>query len=182
MIYKYSKKDSTFKNIFLKTITTTFLTLVLSLWGTGLFFYYLGQKDGIGSLSNEERTVVIKQIDPFKVQELKDYLVELKVKFPDIVYAQARLESNGFSSRIFKENNNMFGMKQSTRRSSTNKGEQFGHAYYDTWRESVLDYALWQCKYLSSIHTRAEYLQYLKQNYAEDPNYYNKLIKIINNG
>jgi flagellum-specific peptidoglycan hydrolase FlgJ len=137
--------------------------------------------EGVSSLSDEERTVVIKQIDPFKVQELKDYLVELNVKFPDIVYAQARLESNGFKSRIFLENNNMFGMKQSTRRSSTNKGEQYGHAYYDTWRESVLDYALWQCKYLSQITTRAEYLEYLKNNYAQDPNYYNKLIKIINN-
>jgi flagellum-specific peptidoglycan hydrolase FlgJ len=74
----------------------------------------------------------------------------------------------------------MFGMKQSTRRSSTNKGEQYGHAYYDNWRESVLDYALWQCKYLSGINTRAEYLEYLKSNYAQDPNYYSKLIKIIN--
>ena len=181
MIYKYSKKDSAFKNVFIKYVSTTFLTATVLLSGTALAFYKYGKMEGVSSLSDEERTVVIKQIDPFKVQELKDYLVELNVKFPDIVYAQARLESNGFKSRIFLENNNMFGMKQSTRRSSTNKGEQYGHAYYDTWRESVLDYALWQCKYLSQITTRAEYLEYLKNNYAQDPNYYNKLIKIINN-
>ena len=180
MIYKYSKKDSAFKNVFIKYVSTTFLTATVLLSGTALEFYQYGKMEGVSSLSDEERTVVIKQIDPFKVQELKDYLVELNVKFPDIVYAQARLESNGFKSRIFLENNNMFGMKQSTRRSSTNKGEQYGHAYYDTWRESVLDYALWQCKYLSQITTRAEYLEYLKNNYAQDPNYYNKLTKIIN--
>lgn len=180
MIYKYSKKDLTFKNVFVKYVSTTFLTATLLLSGTGLAFYHYGKKNGIESLSDQERTVVIKQIDPFKVQELKDYLVELNVKFPDIVYAQARLETNGFKSRIFRENNNLFGMKQSTRRSSTNKGEQFGHAYYDNWRESVLDYALWQCRYLSTVDTRSEYLHYLKTTYAEDPNYYNKLIKILN--
>ena len=180
MIYKYSKKDLAFKNVFIKYVSTTFLVVFSLVLFTSIFFYQYGKQEGIASLSDEERTVIIKQIDPFKVQELKDYLEELNVKFPDIVYAQARLETNGFKSKIFRENNNLFGMKQSTRRSSTNKGEQYGHAYYDNWRESVLDYALWQCKYLSQINTRAEYLEYLKHNYAQDPNYYNKLIKIIN--
>ena len=181
MIYKYSKKDLAFKNIFIKYISTTFLVVFLLVLLTSIFFYQYGKQEGIASLSSEEKSVVIQKIDPFKVQELKDYLVELNVKFPDIVYAQARLETNGFKSKIFLENHNMFGMKKSTRRASTNKGEQFGHAYYDNWRESVLDYALWQCKYLSQINSRAEYLEYLKANYAEDPNYYNKLLKIINN-
>lgn len=180
MIYKYSKKDLAFKNVFIKYVSTTFLVVFSLVLFTSIFFYQYGKREGIASLSDQERMVVIKQIDPFKVQELKDYLEELNVKFPDIVYAQARLETNGFKSKIFKENNNLFGMKQSTRRSSTNKGEQHGHAYYDNWRESVLDYALWQCKYLSQINTRAEYLEYLKANYAEDPNYYQKLLKIIN--
>jgi flagellum-specific peptidoglycan hydrolase FlgJ len=71
-------------------------------------------------------------------------------------------------------------MKTTTKRSSTNKGEQHGHAYYDNWRESVLDFALWQCRYLSTINTRGEYLRYLKANYAEDPNYINKLEKMLN--
>jgi flagellum-specific peptidoglycan hydrolase FlgJ len=71
-------------------------------------------------------------------------------------------------------------MKTATKRSSTNKGEQHGHAYYDNWRESVLDFALWQCRYLSTINTRGEYLRYLKANYAEDPNYINKLEKMLN--
>jgi flagellum-specific peptidoglycan hydrolase FlgJ len=95
------------------------------------------------------------------------------------VYAQAQLETNGFTSRIFKENNNLFGMKQAMQRSSTNIGEQHGHAFYESWRQSVLDYALYQCKYLSGINSKDEYLQYLKQNYAEDPNYFNKLTKLL---
>ena len=179
MIYKYSKKDLLFKNIFIKSISIILLILFLLISSTSLFFYYYGKDKGISSLSGKERILIIKKIDPFNVQEFKNYLVDLNIKFPDIVYAQARLETNGFKSKIFKENNNLFGMKQSTRRSSTNKGEQFGHAFYDTWRESVLDYALWQCRYLSNINTKEEYFQYLKANYAEDPTYVNKLLKIL---
>lgn len=180
MIYKYSKKDLVFKNVFLKYISTTFLLMTLLVIATSSFAYYYGKEKGISSLTNKERMVVIKQIDPFKTQNLKDYLVELNVKFPKIVYAQAQLETGGFTSKIFRENNNLFGMKQSTRRSSTNKGEQFGHAYYDNWRESVLDYALWQCRYMSNIRNEAEYFDYLRKNYAEDPLYFQKLMNILN--
>ena len=180
MIYKYNKKELLFKNVFLKYVSTTFLTVMLLIKVTAFIAFSYGKEEGVTSLSNEERSIIIKKIDPFKVNELKDYLNELNIKFPDVVYAQARLETNGFKSKIFKENNNLFGMKQSTKRSSTNKGEQHGHAYYDSWRESVLDFALWQCRYLSSINTREEYLRYLKANYAEDPNYVNKLEKLLN--
>jgi uncharacterized FlgJ-related protein len=180
MIYKYSKKELLFKNVFLKYVSTTLLSFLLLITVTALLSFHYGKEKGVSSLSNEEKTVIIEKIDPFKVNEFKLYLTELNVKFPDVVYAQARLETNGFKSKIFKENNNLFGMKTATKRSSTNKGEQHGHAYYDNWRESVLDFALWQCRYLSTINTREEYLRYLKANYAEDPNYINKLNKLLN--
>jgi hypothetical protein len=45
--------------------------------------------------------------------------------------------------------------------------------------ESVVDYAFYQAQYLSDIKTEAEYLQYLKANYAEDPNYMAQLQVII---
>ena len=180
MIYKYNKKELIFKNIFLKYVSITISTLFILIIATAILSFNYGKEEGVSSLSNEEKTVIIKKIDPFKVVELKEYLIDLNVKFPDIVYAQSRLETNGFKSKIFRENNNLFGMKTATKRSSTNKGEQHGHAYYDNWRESVLDFALWQCRYLSTINTRGEYLRYLKANYAEDPNYINKLEKILN--
>ena len=180
MIYKFNKKESIFKNVFLKYVSTTLLSFLLLITITSLLSFHYGKEKGISLLSNEEKVVIIEKIDPFKIIELKQYLVDLNVKFPDVVYAQAMLETNGFKSKIFKENNNLFGMKLATKRSSTNKGEQHGHAYYDTWRESVLDFALWQCRYLYNINTREEYLRYLKANYAEDPNYIDKLNK--NNG
>ena len=181
-MYTYNERELRFEN---KIVTLAFIIFGLIVFSILIGFtlgYYAGKAKSIDSLSTKEKVIVINAMDPFKVDSLKDYLHQLNVKFADVVYAQAQLETNGFTSNIFRENHNLFGMKQAMKRSSTNKGEQFGHAYYDTWRESVLDYALFQCKYLSDINTRDEYLQYLRQNYAEDPNYYNKLVKLLNNG
>ena len=181
-MYTYNERELRFEN---KIVTLAFIIFGLIVFSILIGFtlgYYAGKYQPINTLSNKEKVIVINTMDPFKTDSLKSYLEQLNVKFADIVYAQAQLETGGFTSNIFRENHNLFGMKQAMKRSSTNKGEQFGHAYYDTWRESVLDYALFQCKYLSEITTRDEYLQYLRQNYAEDPNYYNKLIKLLNNG
>ena len=180
MIYKYNKDESIFKNVFLKYISTTFGIILTLIIITSLISFHYGKIKGISTLSNEEKSIIIEKIDPFKVVEFKEYLIDLNIKFPEVVYAQARLETNGFKSKIFRENNNLFGMKASTKRSSTNKGIQHGHAYYDSWRESVLDFALWQCRYLGNITTEEEYFRYLKANYAEDPNYINKLKNLIN--
>ena len=180
MIYKYNEKELKFEKAAIKLAYMAVIGLVIAMIIGFVLGFIAGKCRPINTLSNEEKVIVINKMDPFKVDSLKDYLEQLNIKFADVVYAQAQLETAGFTSNIFRENNNLFGMKQAMRRSSTNKGEQFGHAYYDTWRESVLDYALYQCRYLSDISTRGEYLQYLKQNYAADPNYYNKLLKILN--
>jgi len=181
-MYVYNEEELRYENKIVTLIYMVIIGLVIAMLIGFTIGYYTGKAKSIDTLSSKEKVIVINTMDPFKVDSLKSYLVQLNVKFADVVYAQAQLETAGFTSNIFRENHNLFGMKQAMRRSSTNKGEQFGHAYYDTWRESVLDYALFQCKYLSEITTRDEYLQYLRQNYAEDPNYYNKLIKLLNNG
>ena len=70
-------------------------------------------------------------------------------------------------------------MKPAKLRPTTNKGENKGHAVFDTWRDCVNDYALFQAAYLNEIKSQDEYFQYLEQNYAEDPKYVDKLKKII---
>ena len=182
MYYKHNNEELSLDNKIVMLLLRFTVALIICV-GIGFYSgYYVGKHQSMDSLNNKEKVVVINIVDPFKVDSLKSYLVQINVKFPDIVYAQAQLETSGFTSNIFRKNHNLFGMKQAMRRSTTNKGEQYGHAYYDTWRESVLDYALYQCKYLSDITTKEQYLQYLKQNYAADPNYYNKLLTLLKNG
>jgi uncharacterized FlgJ-related protein len=103
-------------------------------------------------------------------------MTEIGIVYPDIVMAQARIETAHFTSKIFRENNNLFGMKLPRQRSTTAIGEQNNHAEYTSWRQSVIDYKLWQDKVLKKVKSRRAYLKYLHKNYAENKQYV-KLIK-----
>jgi hypothetical protein len=130
----------------------------------------------------EPNTIVINVKDTtndFTEEKLIDLLKTLNIKHPHIVLAQAKLESGHFTSKIFKENHNLFGMKEARVRINTANGTQYNHAYYSNWRESVYDYAFYQCRYLGRINTEEEYFSYLNQNYAESPNYVQSLKTLI---
>lgn len=115
----------------------------------------------------------------FTEEKLINYLNEINIKFPEIVFAQAKLESSNFTSDIFLENHNFFGMKCATKRAFLHKGENRGHAKYENWEDCVIDYALYQATYLHHIKTKQQYLSYLRKHYAEDPNYVDKLIQLM---
>lgn len=181
-IYYYYKKD-----LDLKAFPYWKLGIYSSLVVSVVFMiaYSYGRIDQIRNLSDLEKEILIVDINSrneFDQDKLVVMLKDLNVRFPHIVVAQARLETGGYRSRIFKENNNLFGMKQATVRVNTASGTQHNHAYYDTWRESVYDYAFYQTRYLSGAKTEAEYLYVLGQSYAEDPNYVTKLQNEIKKG
>jgi flagellum-specific peptidoglycan hydrolase FlgJ len=106
---------------------------------------------------------------------------ELDVKYPYIVLAQSILETGHWTSIVFKENHNLFGMKMANKRIKTAKGTQLNHAYYNNWQESVYDYAFYQCRYLSKINSEQEYYDALDATYAEAFKYSEKLKEIIKN-
>ena len=116
----------------------------------------------------------------FTEEKLVDLIKSLHFPFPYIVLAQAFHESGNYTSKLFLENNNIFGMKVAMSRMTTADGEQEGYAYYKTWMECVYDRALYSATYLSSIKTEDEYYNYLSQYYAEDKQYVDKLKEIIN--
>ena len=66
-------------------------------------------------------------------------------------------------------------MKLARSRPTTANGEQFGHAFYDSYKDCLKDYALWQAAYARNL-SKEEYLQLLEEIYAEDNDYVN-LIK-----
>lgn len=154
------------------------LLMFYFLFLVGGFFYLLGRYMSLESLSDFEKEVLIvnlKNKNDFSEESFIEMLQDLNVKYPYIVLAQARIESGRYSSRIFKENHNLFGMKQANRRINTAEGTQYGHAFYQTWRESVYDYAFYQSRYLSSATTEEEYYYIIGKSYAEDPKYISKL-------
>jgi hypothetical protein len=70
-------------------------------------------------------------------------------------------------------------MKEAKQRVTSSAGTQYNHAYYNTWRESVYDYAFYQARYLGKINSEAAYFQYLNESYAEDPRYIATVKKTI---
>lgn len=106
-----------------------------------------------------------------------NYILELNIKHPDIVFRQARIESGNFKSKVFKDNNNMFGFKKAYKRPNTQIGTNRGYATYNSWQECVVDYALYQTYSAKGLDEDA-YKEFLGRNYAEDPEYINKISKV----
>lgn len=182
MLYTYDINRIKFNRVqFWKYLVFLLLPILLVTGISWLVGYRKGLDINLELLSQEERVLLIESIDPFTEDKLIEMMIELGVKFPHIPYAQSKLETGKWKSSMFLENHNLFGMKQATRRVSTAKGTNKGHAYYDTWRESVYDYAFYQCRYLGNIKTENEYFQYLAATYAEDTAYVDKLKKMIEN-
>jgi hypothetical protein len=179
--YFYDPNDLTMKPLSnWKLILYTILAITFL---SSISFIY-GRITKITNLSDLEKEILIVDINNqnnFTQDKLVGLLKDLNVKYPHIVLAQARLETGGYKSRIFKENNNLFGMRQATVRINTASGTQHNHAYYDTWEESVYDYAFYQTRYLSGAKSEAEYLYVIGQSYAEDPTYIDKLKREIEN-
>lgn len=101
-------------------------------------------------------------------QTRADVLRELhrqQVPHPQIVLAQARLESGNFKSDFYQKTNNLFGLK---------KGGKY--ARYKHWRDSIRDYK----KRISARYQGGSYYKFLtKIGYASDKEYLNKVKEIV---
>lgn len=187
MLYTYCKNTLCFKQLKpgKRSVIGSLIFLTITLLGLYIGFhkatanaYSAGMVAAIQTIE-PELIVVELEAETFKQEDLVNELKRLNVRFPHIVLAQAILETGYYESRVFQENNNLFGMKQARARSTTAAGTQLGHAYYDHWKESVVDYALYQNAYVNKIRNEAKYLKYLDKNYAEAKNYDEKLKTII---
>lgn len=146
----------------------------------GFFIFY--DSPEIKYLPQEEKVVIIpKRIQEFSEENLYSYLKELEIKHPDIVLAQAKLETGNFTSDLFLESNNLFGMMRAQSRPNTSIGvTNNGFAIYKTWKDSVLDYTLYYTAYLKN-KSRDEIFAFLQDKYAENPQYIHLLKNIIKN-
>ena len=112
---------------------------------------------------------------PFSVENLKSEIVKQGIKYPNIVLAQAVLESGHFDSDIFKENNNLFGMKKPSVRKTLATGENRGHATFKNWVDSVRDYKMFQDQNGYSNLSVNDYMKKLGTDYCPNCNYEKKI-------
>lgn len=179
-LYWFDSHHLTYKLVPVRWVVASLLFLGVSIFSIG---YKVSSPTEFDDLTEYEQEVLILSIKDtihnFTEDKLIDLMKQLNIKFPHIVLAQSKIETGHYSSRIFRENHNLFGMREARTRIKTAKGTQYSHAYYENWRESVYDYAFYQCRYLGRITDEEEYLTYLSQSYAEDPNYISKIRELI---
>jgi uncharacterized FlgJ-related protein len=109
-------------------------------------------------------------------------IIKMNIKFPNIVFTQCLLETGYFTSDLYYNENNLFGMKHPKIRKTTSIGpSKSGYATYNSWIESIEDYSLWQETIINSNLdiTEEQYLKLLSKIYSEDKNYINKIKSII---
>ena len=178
MFYKFDTNLLVWKKDWKKTKVAVSAVAVLMFAA-----FLLGRFYRVATLDEYEKELLVvsleEQKNTFTEDKFADELKRLNVRFPHIVMAQSIIETGGFKSNIFKENHNLFGMKQANIRINTAKGTQNGHAYYDNWYESVYDYAFYQCRYLSTIRNEQEYFTYLSTSYAESGDKYVSALKDV---
>jgi flagellum-specific peptidoglycan hydrolase FlgJ len=127
-------------------------------------------------------TTLVDQTD-LTPENLRSFIKTLNLAHPDIVYAQAMLESGNLTSSLVKSNSNLFGMKVPSSRAKVSVKNKSNYSYFERttlegWQMSVIDYALWQSRY-ANYKSKKDYFDHLSRHYAEDPNYVGKLKNII---
>jgi len=100
-------------------------------------------------------------------KDVYDEIVKSEILFPEIVFAQAILETGHFKCQNCSlKDNNIFGFWY--------KGS---YIKYDSWQECVSYYARWQKRHYKG----GDYYEFLeKRGYAEDPLYCEKLKTLVN--
>ena len=174
-LYTFDKETLTYNKIFQ---LNRFVKLAL-LFVTSIFL--LGVSSGSPKkeyITDTEKVLIIEEHNSFNEDKLIEEISKLNFKFPHIVLAQAILETGHFESKIFVENNNLFGMKEARVRLNLAKGTQYGHAYYDNWKESVSDYALWYSTFAYKCKSEKQLYKLLNKQYAE-ANYYPQALQRI---
>ena len=177
MFYKFNQDTLEFQRVKPSTYIKGGL-LVLAV--TIIVGFSSSPRPVLKNLTPEEKLIVVREYNGFTEKALIEKIKSLNFKFPYIILAQSYQETGNYKSTIFRENSNLFGMKQAVVRANLAKGTNRGHAYYDTWQDSLIDYALYSATYLSDIKTEGEYFEYLRQNYAEDKSYVTRLKALIN--
>lgn len=146
------------------------VSILLVILGISQIFMYKKLSDLQKPESQIEYEEIVTFFDKSPEEGLMDALIYFEVQHPHIVYAQALLETGNFTSKVYKENNNLFGLYDSRNK----KYYAFNH-----WSESIIAYINYiQYKYSPP----KDYYKFLQDiGYAEDPKYTDKL-KIIVEG
>lgn len=114
---------------------------------------------------------------PFSVENLKDCIEYYEIDCERWVYSQAYLETGNFTSKLFKQKNNLFGLYNSSKKT------YFTFTHWSLSVKAYKDMIQREGRYDRGKYDDSNYHLYLKRiGYAEDPNYIIKLRRILDRG
>jgi len=117
--------------------------------------------------------------EPFSPDLLRQAMYFEGIQAVEIAFKQAQLETGWFTSDLFINANNLFGMRYARVRDTYASGVYKYHAEYKTWISSVKDLALWQAWYASKGYDLTDYFAFLEEiGYATDKKYIKKIKEI----
>ena len=181
MIYKFDKYNLQFvkDKRKMRLLSGSILLIVVG-------SFILGRYVHSTILDNMEvKFLEYKRQESFLTQDnLVDLLKRYGVKYPHIVLAQAYVETSLGRTGVGRTNKNLFGMRLAHSRSTLALGEENGFAIFESWKESTLDYKLWQeSVFGNNVNvTEQQYYETLDKIYCEGNNSYSAKVKqVINN-
>jgi hypothetical protein len=164
------------KKSFIYSEQFVFIVLITVLY----WFAYESNTQFVDRIIHHKTTdTILVHGQQFSEESLIELIKNCNIKYPHIVLAQAKIESGNYKSKIFKQNNNLFGMRKAHTRITTALGDKNTFAYYRDWTDCVYDYAMYQTSVMSNIHSEEQYLQKLGEKYAQDTIYISALKTII---
>ena len=174
-MYKYDSENL----VYVKTNKLLkYRVIVAVLFLSVTFLSFVVAKKPSKEYITTETELDLRANSTFSEEALIKEIENLPFRFKDLVLAQAILESGNYSSPVFKEGFNLFGLREAKARLTTSKGTHLNHAYYNNWKESVLDRLLYETKYLGKLN-REQYLLYLDRVYAESGGYDKALEDVV---
>lgn len=177
-LFSFNNKTLTYEKIKSKS----YIKIGTYIVGGFIFLFILGWLSGTNNyiIKRFNKTEIVESNKtPFSEENLIKMFKDCNIKYPYIVLAQAKLESGNFTSKLFRENNNMFGMRKARQRITTAQTEKGNYAYYRDWLDCVYDYAMYQSSVMCTVNNETEYFSKLGERYAEDSTYVSKLKNII---
>src|SRR5689334_12166819 len=106
---------------------------VLPILGIILLFMTIGAGISVKVIKEEIPVIYREKVLKFSPEAIDIKIKSLNLPHKEIIKAQILLETGGYTSQVFKLNNNLIGMKYAPSRINLQEGEDMGFARYASW-------------------------------------------------
>lgn len=170
--------------------------IAISLFSFCLLFTFEDMSQAGYNSDNPVLSTLTPEAEEATLELVREELERQNVLCADQVLAQVKLESANLTSYLYGKTNNMFGMRYPAKRKTAACGIYLpakgkiiygtqdelrkysgmnNYAVYDSWKDAIADYKLWQT---ANFNVKEKYTEFLGRVYAEDSLYASKIRKM----